>query len=116
MNTGHLSPGQVKVCNSDVSIFQMFIIQISTVFDFSSGLEYLSRIDGLFVKQLVEVLEIVTGFETENKFHILNKNGQIVYKVTRIRISNWKIGWIANVTGFEWNLISGLKCQVLGCF
>ena len=75
---------------SDVNFFQMFIIQISTVFDFSSGLEYLSRIDGLFVKQLVEVLEIVTGFETENKFHILNKNGQTVYKVTRIRISNWK--------------------------
>ena len=29
-NTGHLKTGQVKVCYSDVSVIQMFFIQIPT--------------------------------------------------------------------------------------
>ena len=31
LNTGHLNTGQVKVCYSDVSVIQMFVIQIPTV-------------------------------------------------------------------------------------
>lgn len=43
------------------------------------GLEYLSQIDRLLVKQKVELLEAFTGWETSNKYAILNAAGQQVY-------------------------------------
>lgn len=43
------------------------------------GLEYLTTIDQLLVKQKVELLEAITGFETNNKFTIKNSLGQKVY-------------------------------------
>lgn len=43
------------------------------------GLEYLTTIDQLLVKQKVELLEAFTGFETNNKFTIKNNLGQKVY-------------------------------------
>lgn len=42
------------------------------------GLEYLSTIDQLLVKQKVELFEAFTGFETNNKFTIKNSLGQKV--------------------------------------
>lgn len=42
------------------------------------GLEYLTTIDQLLVKQKVELLEAITGFETNNKFTIKNNLGQKV--------------------------------------
>ena len=44
------------------------------------GLEYLTQVDQLAIKQQVEVLEIVTGFETANKYLVFNSMGQQVYK------------------------------------
>lgn len=49
------------------------------------GLEYLTLIDQLIIKQKVEVLEAITGalgigFETKNKYKIKNSLGQNVYK------------------------------------
>ncbi|XP_046384287.1 phospholipid scramblase 2 isoform X2 [Ischnura elegans] len=43
------------------------------------GLEYLTMIDQLLVKQKVELLEAFTGFETANKYTIKNAAGQKVY-------------------------------------
>lgn len=43
------------------------------------GLEYLTTIDQLLVKQKVELLEAFTGFETNNKYTIKNSLGQKVY-------------------------------------
>jgi len=43
------------------------------------GLEYLTQIDQLLVKQQVEVLEAFTGFETNNKYQVTNSMGQKVY-------------------------------------
>ncbi|CAL8068612.1 unnamed protein product [Calicophoron daubneyi] len=44
------------------------------------GLEYLTQVDHLFVKQKKEILEIVTGIETENRYDVLNALGQTVYR------------------------------------
>jgi len=44
------------------------------------GLQYLSQVDQLLVKQKVEILEAFTGFETANKYKVLNSVGQEVYK------------------------------------
>ncbi|XP_050096738.1 phospholipid scramblase 2-like isoform X1 [Anopheles aquasalis] len=43
------------------------------------GLEYLTSIDQLLVHQKVELLEAFTGFETANKYTVMNTLGQKVY-------------------------------------
>jgi len=43
------------------------------------GLEYLTQIDQLIVKQKVELLEAITGFETNNKYKVKNSLGQTIY-------------------------------------
>ncbi|KAK7469818.1 hypothetical protein BaRGS_00036147 [Batillaria attramentaria] len=43
------------------------------------GLEYLTQIDQLLVKQKMEAIEAFTGFETNNKYEIRNTMGQRVY-------------------------------------
>ncbi|XP_077149074.1 phospholipid scramblase 1-like [Ranitomeya variabilis] len=43
------------------------------------GVEYLSQIDQLIIHQQTELLEVITGFETNNKYEIKNSMGQRVY-------------------------------------
>ncbi|XP_065924878.1 phospholipid scramblase 1 isoform X3 [Magallana gigas] len=43
------------------------------------GLEYLAQVDQLLIKQKVEALEAFTGFETNNKYEILNSLGQRIF-------------------------------------
>ncbi|XP_009466809.1 PREDICTED: phospholipid scramblase 1-like [Nipponia nippon] len=43
------------------------------------GLEYLTQIDQILIHQQIELLEILTGFETNNKYEIKNTLGQRVY-------------------------------------
>ncbi|CAG5127220.1 unnamed protein product [Candidula unifasciata] len=43
------------------------------------GLEYLTQIDQLLVKQKIEAIEAFTGFETNNKYEIKNTMNQRVY-------------------------------------
>ena len=42
-------------------------------------LEYLLHVDQLLVKQQIELLEAFTGFETANKYKVLNSMGQQVF-------------------------------------
>ncbi|XP_041270317.1 phospholipid scramblase 1-like isoform X2 [Onychostruthus taczanowskii] len=43
------------------------------------GLEYLTQIDQILIHQQLEILEIVTGFEENNKYELKNTLGQRVY-------------------------------------
>lgn len=43
------------------------------------GLEYLAMVDQLLIKQKVEILEAFTGFESANKYKVLNSLGQDVF-------------------------------------
>jgi len=43
------------------------------------GLEYLTQIDQILVKQKREILEAIIGFETKNKYEIKNSMGQKIY-------------------------------------
>ncbi|NXH31971.1 PLS2 scramblase, partial [Myiagra hebetior] len=43
------------------------------------GLEYLTQIDQVLIHQQLELLEIVTGFEENNKYELKNALGQRVY-------------------------------------
>ncbi|XP_064393996.1 phospholipid scramblase 2-like isoform X2 [Halichondria panicea] len=47
--------------------------------DCPPGLEYLIHIDQILVNQQIEIFEIITNFETENKYRIRNTLGQQVY-------------------------------------
>ena len=44
-----------------------------------SGLEYLSMVDHLLIKQQVEMLEVFTGWESANKYRVFNTLGQDVF-------------------------------------
>lgn len=44
------------------------------------GLEYLTQIDQLLIKQKIELFEMLTNFEFKNKYEIKNSMGQVVYK------------------------------------
>ncbi|KAM8953153.1 phospholipid scramblase 1-like [Pelodytes ibericus] len=46
------------------------------------GLQYLSQVDQLLIHQQHEILEVITGFETNNKYEIKNSMGQRVYFAT----------------------------------
>lgn len=46
--------------------------------DCPPGLEYLTQVDQLLVKQKVELLEAFTGYETNNQYTIKNSLGQNV--------------------------------------
>ena len=43
------------------------------------GLEYLTMIDQLLIKQQVEMLEAFTGWESSNKYKVLNSLGQEIF-------------------------------------
>ncbi|WAR27411.1 PLS2-like protein [Mya arenaria] len=47
------------------------------------GLEYLAQVDQLLIKQKVEGLEAFTGYETNNKYEILNSLGQRVFYASK---------------------------------
>lgn len=47
--------------------------------DCPPGLQYLSKIDSIFVDQEIQMLEVMTGYETNNKFAIKNKYGERIF-------------------------------------
>ena len=56
------------------------------------GLQYLTMVDQLLIKQKVEILEAVTGFETANKYEVLNSMGQNVsINQPHINTTTWSL-------------------------
>ena len=47
--------------------------------DCPQGLEYLLSVDQLLIKQKIEVLELLTGFETNNRYDVHNNLGQNIF-------------------------------------
>ncbi|XP_050483459.1 phospholipid scramblase 3 [Bombus huntii] len=45
------------------------------------GLEYLIVLDRLYIRQQLELLEVVVGWETENKYFVTNTNGQPLFYI-----------------------------------
>ncbi|XP_015184916.1 PREDICTED: phospholipid scramblase 2-like isoform X1 [Polistes dominula] len=45
------------------------------------GLEYLMGLDHLFVKQKIELFEVIVDFETKNKYKVMNIRGEQIYYV-----------------------------------
>ncbi|XP_053523212.1 phospholipid scramblase 1-like, partial [Artibeus jamaicensis] len=51
----------------------------SAFLDCPPGLEYLTEIDKIQIHQQIDLLEAITGFETNNKYEIKNSLGQRIY-------------------------------------
>lgn len=47
--------------------------------DCAPSLQYLTQVDQLIIQQQVELLEALTGFETNNKYQVRNSMGQLIY-------------------------------------
>ncbi|XP_074047227.1 phospholipid scramblase 4-like [Macrotis lagotis] len=45
------------------------------------GLEYLSQLDKIMVQQQVEILELMSRFESNNRYEVKNSMGQMIYMV-----------------------------------
>ncbi|XP_052791098.1 phospholipid scramblase 2-like [Mya arenaria] len=46
-----------------------------------ASLTYLQDLDQITIKQKIEMLEVLTGFETRNRYAVLNKEGQQIFFV-----------------------------------
>ncbi|XP_064487653.1 phospholipid scramblase 1-like [Ornithodoros turicata] len=46
------------------------------------GLEYLETVDQLIIRQKVELIEVLTGFETANAYVVVNNEGQELFYAT----------------------------------
>ncbi|KAF5289905.1 hypothetical protein FQR65_LT11716 [Abscondita terminalis] len=77
-NTKICPPGQYYDPNNVITN-QPGIMPIPHPTNCPPGLEYLQTIDQLLVHQKVELLEMFTGFETQNKYSIKNSLGQKVF-------------------------------------
>ncbi|TNN21185.1 Phospholipid scramblase 2 [Schistosoma japonicum] len=55
-------------------------MQRPAVLNYPPGLEHLTQVDQLFIKQKVDVIESFVHFEAQNRYICLNKSGQVVYK------------------------------------
>jgi len=90
------------------------------------GLEYLTALDQLLVSQKIEKLELLTGFETKNRFKVKNSLGQNVYfayeesdcctrnMLGRSRPFEMKI--LDNFQNEVLHLYRPFKCDILCCF
>ncbi|XP_014680935.1 PREDICTED: phospholipid scramblase 1-like [Priapulus caudatus] len=91
------------------------------------GLDYLSQVDQLLVHKQKEMLEIFTGWETQNKYKIVNSMGQQVYFAVEVS-GMWGRQCCDNIRSFAMKILdtSGkeviymerpLKCtSVMCCF
>lgn len=90
-----------------------------------AGLEYLSQLDQLVVKQKIELMEMFTGIETNNKYELRNSMGQTCYKAEKSNFCERQCCGplrsfdmlINDNTGLEViHLDRPLKCQSCCCF
>lgn len=85
------------------------------------GLEYLVLVDQLLVHQKMEAMEMITGWETENKYEIKNSMGQKIYFAEedsgccgRCCCGNaraWDVNILDNFQKPVMRLSRGLKCS-----
>ena len=52
----------------------------------ASSLEQLASMDQVHVKQEVEMMEIVTGYETRNRYKVFGSTGEILYQARVLNV------------------------------
>uniref|UniRef100_UPI00398ED1B7 phospholipid scramblase 1-like n=1 Tax=Pristiophorus japonicus TaxID=55135 RepID=UPI00398ED1B7 len=96
---------------SDVRMMPM----LSSIPNCPPGLEYLAQLDQLLVHQQVELLEALTGFESNNKFQIKNSLGQMVYFAAEEN-DCCNRNCCGNMRSFDMKIIDGLGQEVISLY
>ncbi|KAJ8278033.1 hypothetical protein GJAV_G00083050 [Gymnothorax javanicus] len=68
-----------EVCPPATSVMDMYSVPDQSIPACPPGLEYLTQVDQLLIKQKVELIEAFVGFESNNKYEVLNTLGQNVF-------------------------------------
>ncbi|XP_038179469.1 phospholipid scramblase 4 isoform X2 [Arvicola amphibius] len=76
----HYQPGRYPMTNQPAPV--MWMPGPPPMPNCPPGLEYLAQLDSIHVLQHFEPLEVMTGFETNNRYDIKNNINQMVYIVT----------------------------------
>lgn len=76
------------------------------------GLEYMTQIEGLFVKQQVSITEMVTGFDTNNKYVVSNKLGQQCYFAKEESDTCGRI-FCGPRRGFSFKILDNMNTEVI---
>lgn len=79
------------------------------------GLEYLTQVDQLLVHQQVELLEALTGFETNNKFQIKNSLGQQIYFAAEENDCCTR-NWCGNMRPFDMKIINTFGQEIMSLY
>lgn len=76
------------------------------------GLEYLTALDQLLVSQKIDKLELLTGFEEQNRFKVKNSLGQMVYSA--FEESDWCTrNCLGRSRPFEMKILDNFQNEVL---
>ena len=75
------------------------------------GLKYLLHVDQLLVKQGIEMGEVITGWETANKYSILNSLGQKVFQANETYDHGCSMYCCGNLREFT-IIINGLEYEI----
>nr|XP_020441531.1 phospholipid scramblase 1-like [Monopterus albus]XP_020441532.1 phospholipid scramblase 1-like [Monopterus albus]XP_020441533.1 phospholipid scramblase 1-like [Monopterus albus]XP_020441534.1 phospholipid scramblase 1-like [Monopterus albus]XP_020441535.1 phospholipid scramblase 1-like [Monopterus albus] len=76
------------------------------------GLEYLTQIDQILIHQKVELLEVLTGFETNNEYDIKNSLGQKIYKAKE-KNDVWSLNCCGPLRSFEVDITDNMDREVI---
>ena len=76
------------------------------------GLEYLTQLDQIVVKQKKELLEILTDFETANKYTIFNSMGQQIF-YAKEKSDCCTRQWCGPLRGFSMKIEDNFKNEVI---
>lgn len=76
------------------------------------GLEHLNQLDKLFINQKIRLLEVITGFETNNEFTIMNPSGQQIYYAFE-KTSCWVRNCCGPIRPFDMQIVDNSQNEII---
>ncbi|XP_065834356.1 phospholipid scramblase 1-like [Oscarella lobularis] len=76
------------------------------------GLEYFTQVDQLLIQQMIELIEVMTGFEMENRYIVKNTMGQQVYFAAE-KSDCYPRQWCGAARPFSMSILDNFQREVL---
>ncbi|XP_074653854.1 phospholipid scramblase 1-like isoform X2 [Tubulanus polymorphus] len=76
------------------------------------GLEYLAQLDQIIIKQMVELLEVFTGWECKNKYKLMNSMDQQSYYAFEMSDACMRM-FCGSGRGFEMHVVDNAGAEVI---
>ncbi|KAF2353306.1 Scramblase [Trinorchestia longiramus] len=87
-------------------------IPMTQMSNYNPALAFLSSVDQLFVKQKKEMIEIFLGYESANKYEVMNNLGQIIFMAME-ESDCCSRNMCANLRPLDIKIIDGNKTEVM---